>query len=163
MKEDKVLSQLKGIDMTMHNPARLMIVYLLTRYKSLDYLDLMQKTELTSGNITTHLNKLADCAYISIHKSFIGKKPNTAVMLTEKGRMAYKNWGEMIISALPQRSHPVQHQAQIYPFNGMQRKFHPPLRRYNEEKYVLLTMQDYCHPSIDLPPMMAPISCIAIH
>ncbi len=89
------------LDAAIHNPARLMIVYLLARHPALDYLNLMQQTCLTSGNITTHLNRLADSGYISIRKTFRGKKPHTVVKLTDAGKTAYRRWGEMVLAALP--------------------------------------------------------------
>ena len=102
MKNTDTISTIAEFDAGIHNPARLMIVYLLSRNKSLDYTQLMNYTELTSGNITTHLNKLAQMGYISVIKSFRGNKPNTAVKLTELGARAYLNWGENILKALPE-------------------------------------------------------------
>jgi DNA-binding MarR family transcriptional regulator len=96
------LKTIADFDAGIHNPARLMIVYLLSRCKSMDYTQLMGYTELTSGNITTHLTKLAQAGYISVVKSFRGNKPNTSVQLTEKGSQAYLNWGENILKSLPE-------------------------------------------------------------
>lgn len=89
------------MDSTIHNPARLMIILLLNQNEALDYLDLMNRTGLTSGNITTHLTKLSQGGYIKIRKSFINNKPNTSVQLTDKGRKAYRMWGEAISQVLP--------------------------------------------------------------
>lgn len=99
------LSVIADLDAGIHNPARLMIVYLLSRQNNLDYLTLMSQTRLSSGNITTHLNKLQQCGYIKIIKSFRGRKPHTAIELSEEGRQAYLNWGEMILQALPKEIH----------------------------------------------------------
>lgn len=104
MKHEDTLNQIGNLDAGIHNPARLMIVYLLARTKKLEYLQLMRQTGLTSGNITTHLNKLQESGYISIHKSFIGRKPNTSVELTTKGMKAYSEWGENVLKALPDKT-----------------------------------------------------------
>lgn len=102
MNQMNALNTISEIDAAIHNPARLKIVYLLSRNKNMDYTALMDYTELTSGNITTHLNKLAQAGYISIKKSFKGNKPNTSVKLTELGTKAYRNWGENILKILPE-------------------------------------------------------------
>jgi len=104
MKHSDIVKQVSGIDASIHNPARLMIVYLLARNKSMDYTQLMESTELTSGNITTHLNKLAQSGYISVLKSFRGNKPNTSIKLTELGAKAYRNWGESILKFLAEET-----------------------------------------------------------
>ena len=104
MNTDKVLENIGGLDPGVHNPARLMLVYLLSRCDTMDYLDLMARTRLSSGNISTHLNKLAASGYIKIRKSYKGKKPHTSVSLTPAGHSAYANWGSMILAALPPSS-----------------------------------------------------------
>ncbi len=104
MKQTDIAQHISGIDSAIHNPARLMIVYLLSRNKSMDYTQLMEHTELTSGNITTHLNKLAQNGYISVLKSFRGNKPNTSIKLTELGAKAYRNWGENILKLLAEET-----------------------------------------------------------
>lgn len=102
MRLRNTINSIASLDAGIHNPARLMIVYLLSKSKALDYLQLMSLTGLTSGNISTHLNKLQELGYISINKSFVGKKPNTSVKLTETGIQAYRQWGEDVLHALPE-------------------------------------------------------------
>jgi len=101
MKHQETLNRIAALDAAIHNPARLMIVYLLSRQGALDYLTLMRETQLSSGNLTTHLNTLAGSSYIEIVKSFRGRKPHTTVHLTAPGRAAYENWGQQIWNALP--------------------------------------------------------------
>lgn len=101
MLTDNMIGKIAALDTAVHNPARLMIVCMLIRQSEIDYLVLMERTALTSGNITTHLNKLATSGYITIRKSFKGKRPNTSVSLTDAGRKAYARWGETIVLALP--------------------------------------------------------------
>ncbi len=106
MKDRYILDEINNLDMMIQNPARLMIVYLLENHDQMDYIELMDRTRLTSGNISTHINKLAESGYVLVHKSFKGKKPNTSIELTEMGRRAYHQWGESIICALPMRIRP---------------------------------------------------------
>lgn len=100
------LNRINDLDVTIHNPARLMIVFLLARNKNMDYTKLMQDTQLTSGNITTHLNKLMESGFVKMHKSFKGRKPNTTITLTPEGLGAYQKWGESILWALPDQQLP---------------------------------------------------------
>ena len=86
MEHSDALTSINALDAGIHNPARLMIVYLLSRNQGLDYLQLMKQTKLSSGNITTHLSKLLECGYIHITKSFKGRKPHTAVRISEAGK-----------------------------------------------------------------------------
>ncbi|HNT52775.1 MAG TPA: transcriptional regulator [Candidatus Syntrophosphaera sp.] len=95
------LRQISELDPLIHNPARLMIIFLLARSKNMDYTTLMQETGLTSGNITTHLNKLLQSGYIDMRKSFVGRKPNTTVQITKQGLEAYRKWGARVLWSLP--------------------------------------------------------------
>jgi DNA-binding MarR family transcriptional regulator len=92
------------LDGVVHNPARLMIVYLLSRHKKLDYLSLMRLTGMSSGNITTHLQKLTQAGYVLQQKNFVKNKPHTSLSLTAKGSAAYERWGESVIEALPEKT-----------------------------------------------------------
>ena len=104
MKLQDRMQTIGSLDAGIHNPARLMIVLLLAKGKTLDYLYLMRQTGLSSGNISTHLNKLLELGYINVTKSFIGRKPNTAIELSEAGKNAYLRWGENILQALPEQT-----------------------------------------------------------
>ena len=44
----------------------------------------------TDGNIASHIKALEKEAYITISKSFIGKKPNTKYYATPTGKEAFK-------------------------------------------------------------------------
>jgi DNA-binding transcriptional ArsR family regulator len=78
------------IDRLIHEPARLRIVALLSGAEQVDFLFLMRETGLTKGNLSSHLAKLEDSAYIEIEKKFRGKTPLTLMRLTPKGRAAVK-------------------------------------------------------------------------
>jgi DNA-binding HxlR family transcriptional regulator len=103
MKVQERLEQISRLDILINNPARLMIIYLLAREAKLDYIQLMNLTKLSSGNITTHLQKLLSAGYISQKKTFIKQKPNTSFRLTAKGSSAYELWGVQILAALPDK------------------------------------------------------------
>ncbi len=46
--------------------------------------------QVTDGNLASHLKALEKEDYISIFKSFIGRKPNTQYSATDKGKDAFK-------------------------------------------------------------------------
>jgi DNA-binding MarR family transcriptional regulator len=96
------LKDIAGLDQLIHTPARLMTVMLLYGQGTLDFIQLMNYTDLTWGNLSTHLSKLEEAGYIMITKTFKGKRPHTLINLTETGRQAYLQWGHNIIKALPQ-------------------------------------------------------------
>jgi len=100
---NKTMNRIAVLDKVMHNPARLMIVHYLGEHQKVDFSELMQVTALTSGNINTHLCKLAAQGYIRIKKSFKGKKPNTAIMLTQEGKRAFENWARCLLEIIPQK------------------------------------------------------------
>jgi DNA-binding transcriptional ArsR family regulator len=76
------------LDRIIHEPARLLIMGLLSGAKEADFLFLMRETGLTKGNLSSHLAKLEEAAYVRIEKTFRGKIPLTVVQLTEQGRSA---------------------------------------------------------------------------
>jgi DNA-binding transcriptional ArsR family regulator len=86
------MTPISSIDKLIHEPARLNIMALLYVLESADFLFVMRQTELTFGNLSTHMSKLEDAGYIEIKKDFIGKKPHTMLKLTNKGRTAFENY-----------------------------------------------------------------------
>jgi DNA-binding HxlR family transcriptional regulator len=101
MDDKEILSRIAGLDPVVNNSARLMIIYLLNRHQNMDYLGLMDRTGLSSGNLTTHLQKLMQAGYVIQKKSFIRNRPHTSFRITESGMVAYEDWGSRISCALP--------------------------------------------------------------
>jgi len=85
---DESLQELINIDRTIHEPARLIIVAILSAVEEADFLYLLQATGLTRGNLSSHLTRLEAAGYVSIDKSFAGKMPRTIGRLTNEGRDA---------------------------------------------------------------------------
>lgn len=83
---------MNDVDRVIHEPARLTIVALLSGAKEADFLFLLRETGLTKGNLSSHLVKLEQSAYVEIEKTFRGKIPLTMVRLTSKGRRALQNY-----------------------------------------------------------------------
>jgi DNA-binding MarR family transcriptional regulator len=58
----------------------------LSSVKDADFVFLKRTTELTKGNLSSHLTKLNEAGLVNIEKRFVRKKPNTNVALTPVGR-----------------------------------------------------------------------------
>ena len=90
--EQNKLRLLSDIDQIIHAPARLMVLTYLYVVESADYVFLMRLTGLTWGNLFTHLTKLENAGYITIEKTFKGKKPYTIIHLSNEGRNAFREY-----------------------------------------------------------------------
>lgn len=51
--------------------------------------ELLEKTGTSNGNLSTHLTKLETAGYVRQEKGYKGKRPQTLVHLTKKGRNAW--------------------------------------------------------------------------
>lgn len=94
------IRRLAQIDRVIHEPARLMIVALLSAVVEADFQYLHQATGLTKGNLSVHLSKLEEAGYVSIAKSFRGKYPLTICRLTDKGKEGLAMYRKVIKYAL---------------------------------------------------------------
>ena len=88
--------RLSGLDRLVHEPARLSILTALSACRKADFMFLLRLTGLTRGNLSTHLGKLEDGGLVRIDKRFVGRKPNTLVALTPKGRRAVEKHWQML-------------------------------------------------------------------
>ena len=87
---------LNDIDRMVHEPARLMILANLYVLESADFTFLMNQTNLTWGNLSSHLSKLEEAGYVHIEKEFVNKKPHTMISLTEDGRKAFERYRQQM-------------------------------------------------------------------
>jgi DNA-binding MarR family transcriptional regulator len=83
-----------------HEPARLMIAATLYVVKEADFLYLQGQTDLTKGNLSSHLTKLEEAGYVEIEKTYRGKIPMTVCRLTKKGRASFKAYEAALRGAL---------------------------------------------------------------
>lgn len=98
------LHPLTDIDRLIHAPARLMVMTYLYVVESADFIFLMNLTNLTWGNLSSHLSKLEEAGYVQIEKTFIKKKSHTIVQLSEEGRQAFKGYKarmQQVLNELP--------------------------------------------------------------
>ncbi|MCF7824948.1 MAG: transcriptional regulator [Candidatus Marinimicrobia bacterium] len=80
------------IDRLIHEPARLVIVACLAVVEGADFLFLMRQTDLTKGNLSSHLSKLEEAGLVDIKKEFVNKIPRTFLSLSGKGRQAFEEY-----------------------------------------------------------------------
>lgn len=81
-----------SLDRLVHEPARLVIMALLSPAESADFLYLLRQSGLTKGNLSSHLAKLETAGYVEIAKGYNGKTPHTVIRLSDAGRAAYKRY-----------------------------------------------------------------------
>lgn len=87
---------IQDIDRLIHEPSRLMIMAQLYVVQSADFLFLQHQTGMTPGNLSAHLSKLEDAGYVEVTKEFLDRKPHTALALTKKGRVAFKEYRKKV-------------------------------------------------------------------
>jgi len=92
------LRSLTDIDRLLHEPARAVIVAILSAVESADFLFLQRETGLTKGNLSAHLTKLEEASYIKIEKTYRGKIPMTLCSLTKNGQSAFQSYRKLLTS-----------------------------------------------------------------
>jgi DNA-binding MarR family transcriptional regulator len=78
------------LDPLLHSQLRLAVMSLLISLESAEFTFLKEKTQSTAGNLSVQIDKLSEAGYISVEKSFKGKKPLTTCKITEKGIKAFE-------------------------------------------------------------------------
>ncbi len=61
----------------------------LVLHQKLEFNTLKELLEITDGNLASHIKGLEKEGFISVEKSFIGKKPNTKYYITKAGKKAF--------------------------------------------------------------------------
>jgi len=89
-------SPLDEVDRLIHEPARLKIIAILYVLESADFTFLLNQTGMTWGNLSSHMTKLEEAGYLEVEKTFKGRRPNTMLKLTEKGRQAFQTYRQQI-------------------------------------------------------------------
>lgn len=58
--------------------------------EAVEFNQLVEKLNVTKGNLSSHLRKLEDARLIEAEKTFVGRRPRTTYRCTPDGRMALK-------------------------------------------------------------------------
>ncbi len=89
-------SNANDVDRLIHEPARRVIMTILYTVDSADFLYLLRETDLSKGNLSSHLSKLEAAGYVAIEKTFRGKVPLTICRLTDGGRTAFRRYRDYL-------------------------------------------------------------------
>ena len=91
------------IDDVIHGRVRLGIMAYLSGVESAEFGELKARLQATDGNLSVHLRKLEEAGFVSVAKSFNGRKPLTEASLTEEGRTAFVAYLDAMAGLLPAR------------------------------------------------------------
>jgi DNA-binding MarR family transcriptional regulator len=86
------LHSIGELDRVIHEPSRLLLVAVLYPLEEADFLYLLTESQMTKGNLSSHLAKLEEAGYVQIEKGFRGKIPHTLVRLSRQGRGAFERY-----------------------------------------------------------------------
>ena len=87
---------LQDLDPLLHSQLRLGIMSILMSVESAEFTYLKEQTNSTAGNLSVQLDKLSEAGYISLKKSFRGKKPLTTCSITKNGIKAFDEYVEAL-------------------------------------------------------------------
>lgn len=87
---------LKELNPLLHSQLRLSIMSLLLTVEEAEFVYLKEKTQATAGNLSVQLDKLSEAGYVSVEKSFVGKKPRTVCRITSAGREVMAEYVEAL-------------------------------------------------------------------
>lgn len=83
---------MKELNPVIHSQLRLSILSILMSVEEADFMYIKQKTEATMGNLSVQITKLEEAGYISVEKTFQGKRPRTVCRMTDVGREAFMEY-----------------------------------------------------------------------
>lgn len=81
---------IEALDKTFDNRIRLGIMAVLVVNEMVEFNILKGLMEVTDGNLASHLRGLEAAGYITIQKSFVGRKPMTRYKASKQGRKAFE-------------------------------------------------------------------------
>ena len=92
----------KKLDPLLHSELRLAVVSILVELEEADFVYLREAAKATAGNLSVQLDKLSEAGYISVEKTFEGKKPRTICRITPVGLAAFEAYVEALKAYLHQ-------------------------------------------------------------
>lgn len=82
----------KSLDPLLHSQLRLAIISLLISVEEADFTFIKEKTAATAGNLSVQIDKLEKAGYISVTKTFKGKRPLTTCKIEREGVLAFEEY-----------------------------------------------------------------------
>jgi len=77
-----------AIDELLQSRVRIAIMAFLASAGEADFSVVRDTIKTTDGNASVHLRKLEEAGYVTAHKRFVNRKPQTQYALTDRGRQA---------------------------------------------------------------------------
>ena len=88
------------LDRVIHEPARLMLVALLSEVDEVDFLYLLRETGMSKGNLSSHLSRLEAAGYVEVTKTYRGKIQMTLCRLTDEGHRAFDEYRKTLKASM---------------------------------------------------------------
>ena len=80
-------------DPLIHQPLRTTILSVIAASDDgASFRELLEKTGATNGNLASHLRTLEEANYLSVEKSFEGRRPKSCYRLTQQGYSAFLSY-----------------------------------------------------------------------
>lgn len=76
------------------------MVYLASAKEPISFNTLIEELGLTKGNLSSHMRKLEDAAFIVVKKKFVGRRPQTTYQCTKKGEQEMNQYLTAVESLL---------------------------------------------------------------
>jgi len=85
------------LDKVFHDRVRLGIMsFLIASDDNVSFTELVEKLQVTRGNLSVHIKALEKAGYLMVHKEFINNKPRTTYQLTETGQIAFTEYLQLL-------------------------------------------------------------------
>jgi len=88
----------KPLDPLLHSELRLAVMSLLMSAGEADFVYLREKTGATAGNLSVQIDKLSKAGYVSVEKTFRGRRPCTVCRITKDGLQAFGSYVDALRS-----------------------------------------------------------------
>ena len=87
-----LLNAMDRLDETIHQKARLAIMSALAANTDVEFRFLKELLGLSDGNLAAHVGVLEARGYLVVTKEFVGRRPRTTYSLTDRGRIAFRQY-----------------------------------------------------------------------
>ncbi|MBQ6189580.1 MAG: transcriptional regulator [Bacteroidaceae bacterium] len=88
------------LDPLLHSELRLAIMSLLISADEAEFPYIKEQTGATAGNLSVQVDKLSAAGYITVEKTFKGRRPCTICRITPAGLKAFEDYVEALKSYL---------------------------------------------------------------
>ena len=82
----------KPLDPLLHSELRLAVMSLLISAEEAEFPYIKEQTGATAGNLSVQIEKLSTAGYITVEKTFKGKRPCTICRVTPTGIKAFDDY-----------------------------------------------------------------------